>query len=119
MWFDTKVVSATMENLLANKKDIIYFHYFPFTMTFTAFFHFQLHYMPNTRPTNDIAIKLEIRSKFVVLWFKKCSAEHNKMLHTSRQCYCRDVCKILLWSVDQTLNHSITKFHWISNSIEV
>ena len=47
------------------------------------------------------------------------STDHNEMLHISRQCYCHDVCKILLWLVEYVLNKSITKFHWISNLIEI
>ena len=40
---------------------------------------------PGARPTNDISIELEIRSKFAVLWFKMYSTDHNEILHTSRQ----------------------------------
>ena len=36
------------------------------------------------RPTNDISIEYEIRSKFVVLWVKMCSTDQNEILHTSR-----------------------------------
>ena len=61
----------------------------------------------------------QIRSKFEVLWFKMSSTNHNKILHMSRQCYCRDMCKILLWSTEYVMNKSITKFHRISNSIEI
>ena len=56
--------------------------------------------LPGIRPTNDISTEFEIPSKFSVLWFKMCSTGQNKILHTSRQCYCRDVCKISLWSVE-------------------
>ena len=35
------------------------------------------------------------------------------------QLHCRDVCKIALWSAEYVINNSITKFHWISNSIEI
>ena len=49
-------------------------------------------------PTNDILFKFEIESKFLVLWFKISSTDHNKIFHMSRQCYCRDMYKILLWS---------------------
>ena len=57
--------------------------------------------MPSSgaRPTNGISIEFEIRPKFAVLWFEIYSADHNEILHTSRQLHCRDVCKILLWSV--------------------
>ena len=47
------------------------------------------------------------------------STDHNEILHTSRQCYCRDVCKISLWSVEQILNYSTPNFDRISNSIEI
>ena len=54
---------------------------------------------PGTRPTNDISIEFVIRPKIAVLWFKIYSTDHNKILHMSRQCNCRDVCKISLnWS---------------------
>ena len=52
--------------------------------------------LPGARPTNDISIEFEIRPKFAVLWFKMYSTDHNEILHTSRQCNCRDVCKISL-----------------------
>ena len=58
-------------------------------------------------------------SRFQVLLFKMHSTDHNEILHTSLQCYCRDVCKILLWSAEYVMNKSITKFHWISNLIEI
>ena len=51
------------------------------------------------RPTNDISIELEIRPRFAVLWFKMFFADHNDILHTSRQCNYRDVCYISLWSI--------------------
>ena len=54
--------------------------------------------------TNGISIEFEFRSKFVVLWFKTYSTDHNEIMHTSRQCNCRDVWKISLWSVKYTLN---------------
>ena len=57
-----------------------------------------------TRPTNDISIAFEIRPKFAVLWFVMYSTNHDQILHTSRQCNCRDVCKNLLWSVEHALN---------------
>ena len=46
------------------------------------------------RPTDDISIEFEIRPKYAVLWFKMYSADHNGILHTSRQSNCRDVCNI-------------------------
>ena len=48
-----------------------------------------------------------------------CSADHNEILHTPRQCYCRDMFKILLWSAEYVMKESIRNFHWISNSIEM
>ena len=60
--------------------------------------------IPGARPTNDISIEFEIRPKFAVLWFKMYSIDHNDILHTLRQCHCRDVCKISLWSVKHILN---------------
>ena len=64
----------------------------------------KLNCSPGARPTNDISIELEIRPKFAVLWLNTYSTDHNKILYTSRQCNCRDVCKILLWSVEHILN---------------
>ena len=56
------------------------------------------------RPTNDISIEFEIRSKLGTLLFQIYLTDHNEILHTSRQCHCRDVCKISLWSVKYILN---------------
>ena len=50
---------------------------------------------------------------------EKYSADHNDVLHTSRQCHCRDVSKISLWSVKYIQNWSVLNFHRISNSIEI
>ena len=58
------------------------------------------------RPTDGISIEFEIRSTFGVLYFKMFSVDHNKILHTSLQLYCRDVYKILLWSVESVLNQN-------------
>ena len=74
---------------------------------------------PGARPTNDISIEFEIRPKFAGLWFKMHSTDHNEILHTSRQCNCRDVCKISLWSVTYILNWSTQNIGRISNSIEI
>ena len=74
---------------------------------------------PGGRPTKNILIKFEIWPKYVVLWFKMYSTNHNKILHTSRQCNCRDVCKISLWLVEQILNYSTPNFNRFSNSIEI
>ena len=74
---------------------------------------------PGPRPTNGISIEFEIRSEFGVLLFKTCSIDHNEILHTSRQCNCRDVCKILSWSMEYILNHSTSHLGRISNSIEI
>ena len=46
------------------------------------------------------------------------SADRNRILHTSWQCSCRDVCKISLWLAEYLMNKTITKFHCISNSIK-
>ena len=51
------------------------------------------------RPTNDISIEFKIRPNV-----KICVTDHKEILHTSRQLRCRDVCKILLWSVERILN---------------
>ena len=40
---------------------------------------------PGARPTYNISIEFEIQPKFTVLWFKIHSADHNEILHTSRQ----------------------------------
>ena len=64
---------------------------------------FQDRFWPGARPTNDISIKFEIKPKFAVLWFQMRSTDHNEILHTSRQCNCRDECKISLWSVEHIL----------------
>ena len=56
------------------------------------------------RPTNDISIEFEIWWKFKTLQCKIYAAGHNDILYTSRQCHCRDVQKISLWSVDYILN---------------
>ena len=60
--------------------------------------------IPGARPTYNISIDFEIRPKFAVYWFKIYYTNHNKILHTSRQCNCRDVCKISLWSIMYILN---------------
>ena len=39
-----------------------------------------------------------------MLWFKMYTIDHKEILHTSRLCNCRDVCKISLWSVKYDLN---------------
>ena len=44
-----------------------------------------------------------------------CSTDHNKILHTSQQCNCRDWRKISLWSVKYILNQSTSNFGRISN----
>ena len=46
------------------------------------------------------------------------SADHNKILHMLWHCYCRDMCKISLWSVEDILNHSTPNFYQILNSVE-
>ena len=57
-----------------------------------------------THPTNDISIEFKIRPKVTMPWLKMYSTDHNKILHMSWQCHCRDMCKISLWSVKQILN---------------
>ena len=59
---------------------------------------------PGARPTNGISIEFEIRSNFAELWFKTYSTNHNEILHTSRQCNCRDVCKISVCSLTNISN---------------
>ena len=54
---------------------------------------------PGARPTNNISIEFEIRSKFGVLYFKIYLIDHNEILHTSLQYNCRDVSKISMWSM--------------------
>ena len=56
-------------------------------------------FRPGAHPTNDISIEFEIRPKFAVLLFKTHFIDHNEILHTSRQCNCREVSKISLWLV--------------------
>ena len=61
-------------------------------------------------PTNDISIEFEIRLKFEVPYCKMYSTDYNEILHISRQCNCRDVCKISSWLVKYVLNYSIPNF---------
>ena len=63
-----------------------------------------------------ISIEIEIQWNFVMLLFITYSADHNDILHTSRQLYCRDVCKISLWSARHILNQSNPNFGRISPS---
>ena len=65
---------------------------------------------PGARPTKGISIEFEIQSKYGVLWFKVFSTNHHEILHTPRQCYCRDVCKMSWWSIEYAANKSITNF---------
>ena len=69
--------------------------------------------------TDDISIEFEIRPTFAVLWFKTYSTYHNEILHTSRQCNCRGVRKISLWSVGHIINQRPPNVDRISNSIEI
>ena len=48
-------------------------------------------YSSGARPTNDISIEFEIWPKFAMLLFNTYSADHNDILHTSRQLHCRRV----------------------------
>ena len=59
---------------------------------------------PGARLTNDISIEFEILPKFDGMRVKIYYTDHNKILYTSRQCNCRGVCKISLWSVEYILN---------------
>ena len=63
---------------------------------------------PGARPTNEISIEIEIQWNLVMFWFITYSANHNSILHTSR--HCRDVRKILLWSVEQILTRELRIF---------
>ena len=51
--------------------------------------------------------------------FKICSTDHNEILHKSRQLHCRDMRKILLWSVEYIINQSTANCGRISNLIEI
>ena len=51
---------------------------------------------PGGHPTHVISIKFKIPQKFQMLWFKMCSTDHSKILHTSWQLHCHDMYKILL-----------------------
>ena len=44
---------------------------------------------------------------------------HHEILHTARQCYCRDMCKISFRSTEYIMSKSITQFHWISIEISL
>ena len=70
-------------------------------------------------PIYNISIEFEILPKFAMLWYKMYSTDHNEILYTSRQCNCRDVCKISMWSLEHILNYSTPNFDRISNSIEI
>ena len=48
-----------------------------------------------------------------LLLFNMCWTDNKEISHTSRQRYCRDMCKISLWSAEYVMNKIITKFHWI------
>ena len=65
------------------------------------------------------SIEFEIQLKHAMLWSKICSPDHNEMLHVSRKFYRREVYKNSLWSFEYAMSSSITKFHWILNSIEI
>ena len=73
---------------------------------------------PGGRPTNDLSIAIEIRWNFLMLLFITYSAGRNKILHTSRQCNCQDVCK-MWWLIEHILNQSTPNFYGISNSVEI
>ena len=71
------------------------------------------------RPANRVLIKFKMRAKFDVLRFKVHSADHNKILHMSRQCNCRDMRKNSLQSIEHILNYLTPNSDWISNLIEI
>ena len=48
-----------------------------------------------------------------------CSADHNNILHMSRQRNCRDVRKISIWSVKYIINQSTPNFGRISIEISL
>ena len=56
------------------------------------------------RLTNDVSIEFEIRPRCALVWFKTHSTYRSEILHTPRQCNCRDMCKISLWSVEHIAN---------------
>ena len=64
----------------------------------------------DARPTNGIWIEFEILSKLGVLQFTIYLTNHNKILHTSGQLHCRDMCKIMLWSVEYIFKPQQCKF---------
>ena len=74
---------------------------------------------PGHHPTSDNSIKCEIRPKFEVILFKIYSTNNNEILHMSQQWHYCDICKILLWSVDQVLNYSNPNFDRILNLIPI
>ena len=70
------------------------------------------------RPTNSILIEFEIRSKYGVFYFKICPTNRiTKKFCTRHDSYCRDMCKISLWSVEYILNQNTANFGRISNLI--
>ena len=60
---------------------------------------------PGPCPILDISIEFEIRPKKELFWFKTCVIT-TKFCTWSRQCNCRNVCKISLRSVKHILNYS-------------
>ena len=80
--------------------------------------HSQCHccWWPVAHPTYDISMEFEIQWNSVVLLLITYI-----LLITTKfcTCYCRDVCKISLWSVEQILNQSSAIFYRISNSIKI
>ena len=74
---------------------------------------------PGIPPTNVISVEFRIRPKFGVIEFKMWPTDYNEILHMSRQLHCRDMFKILFWSVEYILNQSTGNFGWKSNLIEI
>ena len=67
-------------------------------------------FRPGAHLTIGFSIIFEIWSKFGMFEFTTCVTNHNDMLHTLRQCKCRDVCRISLWSVEYISNQNAANF---------
>ena len=74
-------------------------------LVYNQFVNYTVHWDSILAPVPlTISIEFQIRSKLAVLLFKMCFTDHTEILHTSRQCNCRAVCKISLWSVEHIWN---------------
>ena len=79
------------------KEDVIVTCYcVPLTHNMPGYMLGCLLFWPGACPTNGILIEFEIRPRYAVLWYKIVFTNDNEILHTLRQCNCRDVCKISL-----------------------